>query len=56
MHCGFGWDEMGGGRSGVNFINIQQAAFAGSDHKSGKKSYNLTGFFVLSRSMYVKAA
>jgi len=40
--------------SRVNFINIQQAAYAHADPKSVKKTDNLTVFFALSGSMRAK--
>jgi len=42
--------------SGINFINILQAAFASTDPESIKKTDNLTVFFALSGSKQVKAA
>jgi len=41
---------------GVNFINVQQAAFTIADPKSAKKTDNLTVCFALSGSAKVKAA
>jgi len=41
--------------TGVNFINVLQAAFTGEDPKSAKKTDNLAVFFVLLGSVPVKA-
>ncbi len=40
--------------SGVNFINVLQAAFTCADPKGTKKTDNLTLFFALSGSVHVK--
>jgi len=42
--------------SGVNFINALQASFTHTDHKSVKKTDNLTVSFALSEYARVKAA
>ena len=42
--------------TGVNFINILQAAFAHADPKSVKNTDNLTVFLALSRSPCIKVA
>jgi len=39
----------------VNFINILQATFTSADHKRAKKTDNLTVFFALLGSAFVKA-
>jgi hypothetical protein len=42
--------------TGVNFINISRAAFTRIDPKSTKKTNNLTVFFVLFGSAFVKTS
>jgi len=41
---------------GVNFINVLQAVFTGTDPKSAKKTDKSTVFFVLLGSVRVKAS
>jgi len=44
------YQNLAGKIPGVNFINVQQAAFGGADPKRVKKTENLIVFFALSGS------
>jgi hypothetical protein len=48
--------KFGDEHSGVNFIKVLLAAFTRADHKSAKKTENLTVFLALLGSGHAKAA